>query len=55
MRLKTFGVNTPKSRIRVMRRDLPIVWEKSNKMAHVICIAALKAKALGLKRTPESR
>ena len=31
----------------------PAVWEKSKKMAHVICLAALKMKALGLKRTPE--
>ncbi len=30
----------------------PVVWEKSNKMAHVICLAALKAKALGLKKVP---
>ncbi|MCL5807946.1 MAG: hypothetical protein M1418_05290 [Deltaproteobacteria bacterium] len=29
-----------------------VVWEKSTKMAHVICLAALKAKALGLKKTP---
>lgn len=28
----------------------PVVWEKAKKMAHVICLAALRAKALGLKR-----
>jgi hypothetical protein len=28
----------------------PVVWEKAKKMAHVICLAALKAKALGLKK-----
>jgi hypothetical protein len=30
----------------------PVVWEKSKKMAHVICLAALKMKALGLKKAP---
>ena len=29
---------------------VPIVWEKATKMAHVICLAALKAKALGLTK-----
>jgi hypothetical protein len=28
----------------------PAVWEKGNKMALVICLAALKMKELGLKR-----
>lgn len=28
----------------------PLVWEKADKMAPVICLAALKAAELGLKR-----